>query len=86
MKRHIIEHDILGIGELSLTELYCVTRASNNSLVNISPEIHWQYSYVAGDKTYCVYLAESEDEIRKHSERAASPMPKSLRYHRSSIH
>ncbi len=54
MKRYMIERDILGIGEFSLTELYGAARTSNNALVNIGPEIQWQHSYVAGDKTFCV--------------------------------
>jgi hypothetical protein len=33
----------------------------------IGPTIQWQHSYVAGEKTFCVYLAESEEEIKKHA-------------------
>lgn len=76
MKRYMIERDIPGIGEFSLTELCGAARASNNALVNIGPVIQWQHSYVAGDKTFCVYLAESEDMIRKHSEKSGIPYAK----------
>ena len=36
--------------------------------------IQWQHSYVAADKTFCVYLAESADLIRKHSRLSGIPV------------
>lgn len=74
MKRFMIERDIPGIGEFSLTELCGAARASNKALDTIGSAIQWQHSYVAGEKTFCVYLAESEDEIRKHSELSGIPI------------
>jgi len=74
MKRYMIERDIKGIGEFSLTELCGAARASNQALATIGPDIQWQHSYVAGDKTFCVYLAESEDEIKKHAELSGIPV------------
>ena len=76
MKRYMIERDIPGIGDFSLTELCGAARASNNALANIGPSIQWQHSYFAGEKTFCVYLAESEEEIRKHSEQSGIPFAK----------
>ena len=73
LKRYIIERDIPGIGEFSLTELCAAARASNKALSDIGPSIQWQHSYLAGDKTFCVYLAESEQDIRKHSELSGIP-------------
>lgn len=74
MKRYIIERDIPGIGEFSLTELCGAARASNQALASIGPDIQWQHSYIAGDKTFCVYLAKSEDEIMKHAELSGIPV------------
>ena len=74
MKRFVIERDIPGIGEFSLTELCGAARASNQALANIGPSIQWQHSYIAGDKSFCVYLAESEDDIQKHSELSGIPV------------
>lgn len=74
LKRYIIERDIPGIGEFSLTELCGAARASNQALDTLGPGVQWQHSYVAGDKTYCVYLAESEDAIRKHGELSGIPV------------
>lgn len=74
MDRFIIERDIPGIGDFSLTELCGAARASNQALATIGPAIQWQHSYVAGEKTFCVYLAESEDEITKHAELSGIPV------------
>ena len=74
MKRFMIERDIPGIGSFSVTELCGAARASNKALATIGPRIQWQHSYVANEKTFCVYLAESEDEIRKHSELSGIPI------------
>ena len=73
MKRYMIERDIPGIGAFSLTELCGAARASNQALASIGPDIQWQHSYVAGDKTFCVYLASNEDAIRKHAELSGIP-------------
>ena len=75
MKRYMIERDISGIGDFSTTELCGAARASNQALATIGSAIQWQHSYVAGDKTFCVYLAESEDDIQKLYE--ALPCPSS---------
>ena len=74
LKRYMIERDIPGIGEFSKTELCGAARASNQALANIGSDIQWQHSYVAGDKTFCVYLADSEETIRKHSELSGIPV------------
>jgi len=34
------------------------------------------HSYIAGDKTFCVYLAESELLVREHSRLAGFPVTK----------
>lgn len=73
MKRYLIERDIPGIGEFSITELCGASRASNQALASMGPSIQWQHSYVADEKTFCVYLAENEDVIRKHSELSGIP-------------
>ena len=74
MKRFLIERDIPGIGEFSLTELCGAARASNTALATIGPTIQWQHSYVAGNKTFCIYLANSEDEIHQHANISGIPV------------
>lgn len=76
MRRYVIERDIPGIGEFSLTELCGAARASNKALASIGPSIQWQHSYIAGDKTFCIYLAESEEDIVRHSELSGIPVGK----------
>lgn len=58
MKRYVIERDIDGVGEFSITELCGAARASNKALASLGPRIQWQHSYVAANKTFCIYLAE----------------------------
>lgn len=38
--------------------------------------IQWQHSYVAGNKTFCIYLADGEDSIRKRAELNGIPIAK----------
>lgn len=76
MKRYVIERDIPGIGSFSVTELCGAARASNQALATIGPRVQWQHSYVAGEKTFCIYLAESEEEIKRHSELSGIPFSK----------
>lgn len=73
-KRFVIERDVPGIGEMSPVEMCSVARASNGALGQIGSSIQWQHSYVAGDKTFCIYLAENEELIRKHSELSGIPV------------
>jgi hypothetical protein len=53
---------------MSIVELCGAARSSNQALEKLGGCIQWQHSYVAGDKTFCIYLAENEDVIRKHAE------------------
>jgi hypothetical protein len=76
LKRYMIERDIPGIGGMSIVELCGAARASNRAIEQLTGEVHWQHSYVAGDKTFCVYLAESEAAVRKHAELSGIPVSK----------
>lgn len=73
LKRFMIERDIPGVGGMSVVELCGAARSSNCALEKLQPAIQWQHSYVAGDKTFCIYLADSEETIRKHSEISGIP-------------
>lgn len=74
MKRYLIERDIPGIGEMSVTELCGAARASNEALRQLAPRAQWVHSYVAKDKTFCVYLAENEEVVRQHAELSGIPV------------
>jgi hypothetical protein len=73
MKKYIIERDISGIGSKSFAELREAAQASNKVLAELGPDIQWQESYVAGDKTFCVYLARDEAIIREHARLSGFP-------------
>jgi hypothetical protein len=74
MKRFLVEREIPGIGGMSVVELCGAARASNNAIGQLKPDIQWQHSYVGGDKTFCVYLADDEETIRRHSEMSGIPV------------
>lgn len=74
LKRYLIERDIPGIGGMSIVELCGAARTSNQAISKVGNSIQWQHSYVAGDKSFCIYLSESEDEIRQHAELSGFPI------------
>ena len=59
LRRFIIERDIPKVGSFERDQL--------------APDIQWVESYVADDKTFCVYLAKDEATIRKHAEISGFP-------------
>ncbi len=76
MKKYIIEREIPSVGSMTEADLCDAARTSNDALAQLAPSVQWQHSYVTDDKTFCVYLANSEDEIRKHSELSGFPANK----------
>ena len=73
LKRYLIERDIPGIGGMSVVELCGAARASNRAIEQLGGTVQWQHSYVAGDKAFCIYVAESEEALRKHAELSGIP-------------
>jgi hypothetical protein len=76
LRRYIIERDIPKVGSLDREQLRGAAAKSNQVLDQLAPEIQWIESYVAGDKTFCVYLAIDEAIIRKHAEISGFPATK----------
>jgi hypothetical protein len=72
LKKFVIERDIPGVGAMNRTQLGEASKTSNGALAKISG-IQWQHSYVTKDKTFCIYLAESEEKIREHSKLSGFP-------------
>jgi Protein of unknown function (DUF4242) len=72
LKKYVIERDVPGIGAKTAQELSGAAAVSNAALARIEG-IQWQHSYVAGDKTFCIYLAESETAIREHAKLSGFP-------------
>src|SRR6266849_2584659 len=60
MKRYIIEREIPGIGGMTGPQLEQAAAKSNDALAKLGGKAQWIHSYVADNKTFCVYLAENE--------------------------
>ena len=73
LNKYIIERDIPEVGTLEREQLAEAAAKSNEVLAQLGPDIQWVESYVAADKTFCVYLAKDEDIIRKHAEISGFP-------------
>lgn len=76
LRRYIIERDIPAVGSLERDQLRGAAEKSNSVLDQLAPDIQWVESFVAADKTFCVYLAKDENIIRKHAEMSGFPASK----------
>ena len=76
MRKFIIEREIPSVGSAGPQELKAAAAKSNEALAQLAPRVQWQESYVADNKTFCVYLAEDEAAIRKHAELSGFPANK----------
>lgn len=71
MKR---ERDIPNVVSLPAAQLRDLAATSNNALAKLSGKVQWVQSFIAADRTFCVYLAESEALVREHSRLAGFPI------------
>ena len=76
LNRYIIERDIPNVGAMDRQQLAGAAAKSNEVLAQLAPDVQWVESYVAANKTFCVYLAKDEDAIRKHAEISGFPASK----------
>jgi hypothetical protein len=76
LRKFVIERDIPEIGTFDREQLREAAAKSNDVLRGLGPDIQWVESYVAADKTFCVYLAKDEAIIRKHAEISGFPATK----------
>src|SRR4029077_1523816 len=76
LRKYTIERDIPAVGTFEREQLRGAAAKSNEVLKQLGPDIQWQESYVAGDKTFCVYLAKDEAIIHKHAELSGFPATK----------
>jgi len=76
MKRFIIERQIPKVGTLEQDQLQQAAAKSNQALLQLGPDIQWIESFVAEDKTFCVYLAKDEALIHRHAELSGFPATK----------
>ena len=73
LKQFVIERDVPGIGGSTPAQMCAIARQSKDVLDTQGAGIQWVESYIADDKTYCVYRAESEALIREHAARSGFP-------------
>jgi hypothetical protein len=76
MRKYIIERDIPQVGTFEREQLRAAAAKSNEVLRQLGSDIQWVESYVAGDKTFCVYLAKDEEIIKKHAQISGFPATK----------
>lgn len=76
MKRYLIERNIPGVGGLNREQLKGAAETSNAALDKLSGKVQWVESYVVEDKTYCVYLADSEAMVQEHAKLSGFPANK----------
>ena len=72
LKRYVIEREIAGVGSLAAGELANAAKTSNEAIAQVDG-VQWDHSYVADNKTFCVYLATGEEQILEHARRSGFP-------------
>ena len=76
LQKFISERDIPKVGTFERDQLRQAAAKSNDALRQLGPDIQWVESYVADNKTFCVYLAKDEAIINKHAEISGFPATK----------
>lgn len=79
MPRYVIERDIPAIGSAEREALRDAAHKSNGVLAAMKEEkknIQWEHTYVAGDKTFCIYIADNPTLIDEHAQRSGFPATK----------
>lgn len=76
MKRYVIERNLPGVGKMNREQLKGAANTSNDALDKLSGKVQWVQSYVADDKTFCIYLAESEAAVHEHAKLSGFPASK----------
>ncbi len=76
MNRYVIERAIPDIGSAEREQLKGAAEQSNGVLSAMQSEgkkIQWEHSYVAADKTFCIYVTDDRALIDEHAERSGFP-------------
>lgn len=76
LHKYVIERDIPNVGSFEREQLRAAAQKSNDVLRELGPDIQWVQSYVAANKTFCIYMATGEDIIRRHAEMSGFPATK----------
>jgi hypothetical protein len=73
MPKFVIEREVPGAGQLTAQQLKVISQASCGIVQTLGPQIQWVQSFVADDKIYCVYIAQSAEILREHARRGQFP-------------
>ncbi len=73
MPKYLIRREIPGAGSMSAADLQAASQKSCGVLRNLGPQIQWVQSYVTGDTIHCVYIAPSDELVRRHADEAGFP-------------
>jgi hypothetical protein len=76
LRRFIIEREIPKVGTFEREQLRAAAAKSNEVLQQLGPDIQWVESFVADNKTFCVYLAKDESIINEHARISGFPATK----------
>ena len=76
MKRYVIERDIACVGSLNGEQLKGAAATSNAALTQLAGKVQWIESFVAQDKTFCIYLADHESSVHEHAKLSGFPASK----------
>jgi len=76
MKRYVIERELPGVGAMNGEELKGAAATSNQALAELAGRAQWVQSFVADDKTFCIYLADSEEAVQEHARISGFPANK----------
>ena len=76
MKQYVIERDLPGVGNLTGQQLKEAAAKSNDALAQLAGKAQWIQSFVADNKTFCIYLAETEADVREHARISGFPATK----------
>ncbi|HEX4849463.1 MAG TPA: DUF4242 domain-containing protein [Puia sp.] len=74
MKKFVVERNLPGAGNLTPDELRAIAQTSCDVVNEMGKPYHWVQSFIAGDKIYCVHIAESEEVVREHARLGKFPV------------
>lgn len=73
MPKYVIERNVPGAGKMSEADLKGISQKSCGVLRDMGPRVQWQQSFVTDDKIYCVYIADSIEDVREHAKKGGFP-------------
>ncbi|MEO6014180.1 MAG: DUF4242 domain-containing protein [Devosia sp.] len=73
LNKYVIERNIPKVGGFDQSQLRDAARTSNAALDKLAGKVEWVESFVTADKTYCVYLADTPETVKRHAELSGFP-------------